>query len=1851
MFRRVVLPVLFVLLATVVSDVVCSSPPPPLSLSPSPPPPLSLSSPLPFSSPLHSPVPTPVALAAPRLVSRQPLQYRLRERRPTIHLVFDQAMDAQSLAAALSVEPPVRFRLRCKGVDAYVTVLEPLTPGVQYEFHLAASATDVNGLPLAFEPAWSYQMEDLIAGQDWPARRGDRSTPLSIRFNYPMDMESVQRALAIQPAIEGDLKWNERRTIVTLTPQAPLPNETEYTVHFEAGLRDANGDELPPPAPLRFTTPPPILATQPRADQDVRPATAIKVTFDRLMDPQSTAAAFQITPPVPGQIEWRETTLVFRPEQGYLQEYTTYTVTLTASAVDDDGNPILREDYAWSFTTGQAQDVANFGWGPNGQVVDAEGRRAVQFGLFQEAVSTTLRFELYRLSLEQFLDRYSSGFKGVAGSENRPISTQGTGLARTWQVEAPQAVAYGTVQGTIIPGDVLPGLYVLNLEAGHLNDQLILLLTRNVVTLKQAEGQIVAWVTDVDGSSKVGVEVSVYARDGQLLSRGLTGRDGVYRTAVARDPQPLIVVARDGDDLTATGLSNEWLSTQNPWWGWWAPAPAALDYAVYAYTDRPIYRPGQTVYFKGIVRRDEDAVLSMPPEGTPVTVRIRDARDNVVQTLALATGRFGTLDGEFHLAEGAMLGTYAVECVVNGESHRQAFKVQDYRKPDYQVSVTPDAAQYVVGETMRVSVDSRYFFGEPVPNARLVVRQYELVERYWWDEAADGEYDWYQSSQPTISGVTDANGRFTFTLKAALGAYSDRYDYFAWQHNLRQTTWGIEVTVDDGSHQTVSSFATVKVFSAAGKLSLDTGGAFKTPGQPFTVRAGVVTLSGAPLSGRAMRLLLRRYDAASGDYRIVVQSASMTTGDDGEASTPFTVEKPGYYQLYLSTTDPLGNALEYQAWLSVFSDAASWMGDGGGDLRIAAERERYAPGETARLIVESSFSGPALVTFERGTVRRTRLVQLSAPLTVLEVPIQADDAPNVFVTVNAWQEQDTSPAAGSGDFSRPDSRLRTASVELQVPVSDKALHVTITPDRRGTGLEEPVLGTWEEPVLGTWASRRWAGYAPRERATFTVRVTNERGDPVSAELSLALVDEAIYGLSEELAGPILDAFYCAREHIVRTYDGMALMRYIPCNCGGGEGGGGGDLAANPRSDFPDTAAWFPALTTDWNGEATVTVVMPDSLTRWRLTARAVTADTQVGEGLAYVMTQQEIVVRPILPRGLTVGDRVEMAAMVHNYGERSQDVAVSIASDGLEIEGVLTQTVRLAPGEQRIVRWRAEAARAGEAQVTVRADAGQVGDAVRLPLPIYPLAVPDVTTQVGQFSGEFTTTVFLPTQALGLSTVKIELARSIAGSLLTGLEYLTGYPFGCVEQTMSKALPNAVVGRAFYQLGIGNPTLQADLPPKIAASVQRLYGFQHNDGGWGWWYDDSSHDYQTAWVVFGLTVTAQAGYEVDPAVIERGVAWLKEHLGGMDRRTRAYALYSMASAGVGELEATRALAREAGDLDTFSQAALALALHEMGAQSEAEQMLHVLERSAVVVEGAVYWPNAPDDGHYNGKTMASTTRSTALALSAFVHVEPKHELEPGIVRWLMGQRRQEGWGSTNETSFTVLALTDHLLAVESATSDTTYRVSLNGQVLASGLLGRGEPAVSMEIPASQLVRGPNRLRIEQGGDGHLYYVIASRVYLPEEAIAAAGGVTVSRTFLDGETGRPITSTVAGALVQVRLEVTLPRDGFYVIVEDRLPGGLEALNEGLNTTSHEASACEEPRYYWAEYGYNNKEVRGERVSFFITEMGAGQHTLTYLARATHAGEFVAMPAEVYAMYDATVWGRSGSERFVVGRESR
>ncbi|MCB0246479.1 MAG: hypothetical protein KDI12_23900, partial [Anaerolineae bacterium] len=371
----------------------------------------------------------------------------------------------------------------------------------------------------------------------------------------------------------------------------------------------------------------------------------------------------------------------------------------------------------------------------------------------------------------------------------------------------------------------------------------------------------------------------------------------------------------------------------------------------------------------------------------------------------------------------------------------------------------------------------------------------------------------------------------------------------------------------------------ISIYDATEYLSVETSGYVQEPERPFSINATVQTIFDEPVANRQLELSLRRWNRSSYEYDTVVQSAELVTGANGRADLNFTIEEPGYYQIRVTGLDSQGQRMTYNTWVYAFSDFySSWYGSDSGELNIEPDQPEYQPGDTAQLLVETTVSGPALLTVERGSIRRQELVQLTAPVTMIPLTIEEGDMPNVYVAINVWQEQDTIVTENTSS-SLPDSRLLTSYVNLSVPAFTKRLNVAITPDK--------------------------VEYAPGEEATFTVRVTNYRGEPVSAEVSLALVDEAIFALSPELNGPMYDDFYYERSATVRTYNGLNPVRYL---WEGGMGGGGGDggLTGSPRQDFPDTAVWEPVLYTDFNGEVSITTTLPDSLTSWRATAKATT---------------------------------------------------------------------------------------------------------------------------------------------------------------------------------------------------------------------------------------------------------------------------------------------------------------------------------------------------------------------------------------------------------------------------------------------------------------------------------------------------------------------------------------------------------------------------------------------------------------------------------------------------------------------
>lgn len=1103
-------------------------------------------------------------ISAPQLVERAPVAAQLTERRPTIRLTFDRLMDTRTIT--LTVEPAVGLTLTWLENNLLVQPVEALAVNKRYDFTLSGAASDMAGTPIGEDIRWSYRLPQLLDVIEWPAVETADPT-VSLHFNYPVNPAGV--SLALEPAIGLHLLPQTEPNTIQFALDEPLRGNTRYTAQLVGQLLDEHGNELPLPGVMAHETMGFITSFWPSSNRPVHPANYLAITFRQPMDEAETAAAIRISPETAGRFEWRDNTLEFHPEDGLLAAEADYVVTVEPTARTAEGFYILSEAVTMTFRTGPKTLRVSFGDGPNVQVLDLNGRRAVQYSFAPEQPAGDVHFDLYRLGLEAWL---ADG--GLDGGD----------WLGEWDVEpGPRGQTYTYVGETNLPADLPAGIYRLDLSfEGVVEDQLILFLSRHALVLKQDPNQLLAWLSTLDGAIAADADVRFYDGEGNLLHSGRTDANGLYSLPTAGyDLTNLKVVALVGEEVTVAGLGYGWQSEYSD------SSYGGSSYRFHIFADRSVYHPGETVYFRAIIRQDEDAILTLPPAGTTVTVQLRDNQWQAIQTLELSSSDFGTVHGQFDLPADAETGSYRLVVGTNGYQDVITLPIWPLSgSDDYVVSVTTDAPIYGEGQVVAVTVSVRDSAGQPVAHAPISLDVYHAG-----NDAPCGslhsDIGWYPTNL-SRQGLTDDSGRFTTTITAELG-YAGHNGGPAGS-NLWHSPQAIEAVARIGGED-IKNIAVYEVANVAEAVQLEIGSAIKAPGVAFPVQAMVTNLYEEPVAGRRLSLTLFAFNPDNNRYDRPVQNGSLTTGSDGQGMLPFTITNPGLYEMRLTGRDAAGR--EYQNTTMVYAYDPAYGGAYGPahSFTVKADRASYAPGDTARLAIHSNFSGPALLTFSRGAIYRSQVVQLTAPLTLVEAPVAAADAPNLFVSVHAWQQQ--TRAFDTNDYfayqSQQDGLLYRATTQLRVVDPAKLLHVTITPNvgDSGTG-----------------------------GASFTVRVTNGRGEPVSAELSLALVDTAVFPNNHSFTSAIASAFYSGRSNRISTYHSLNPTRYLAwdggfggCGCGGG---GGYALALN--SPVAADTIWLPTLVTDANGEATVVVTLP-AATGWRMVAKAVTADTQVGEAV------------------------------------------------------------------------------------------------------------------------------------------------------------------------------------------------------------------------------------------------------------------------------------------------------------------------------------------------------------------------------------------------------------------------------------------------------------------------------------------------------------------------------------------------------------------------------------------------------------------------------------------------------------
>jgi uncharacterized protein YfaS (alpha-2-macroglobulin family) len=1374
-----------------------------------------------------------------------------------------------------------------------------------------------------------------------------------------------------------------------------------------------------------------------------------------------------------------------------------------------------------------------------------------------------------------------------------------------------------------------PGVYVVEGVTGQLRAYTIVIVSDVGLVTKTSPGQMLIFAANRFSGEPVGnCDMRVLAAQ-KPLAEGRTSANGTYEATLPETRADSIVgLARCGEQVAATDPGTYGLS-QPP-----------RELVGYVYTDKPIYRPGHTVWVKAILRwRERDALL--PFDRASVELTASDLNDKVIFRRSLAPDAFGAVHASFEVPATAALGRYTLR-VTSGETQATGgFDVEEYRKPEFEVIVTPAARFVVQGNEAVVTVQARYYFGQPVANAQLrwVVNQQPYYSPLRWSDDLEDEPAYFYGQEQTQQGTVrlDADGRAQ--LRVPLAPDENQRDYSA----------RLEAQVTDASSRQVSGSTIVHATRGTFLLSARTASSVFRAGSRVEAAIAAVDYEGMPQPNIPITVVLNRMEYRAGYYNAPtitrVASAQATTDANGNAVATVTLPAGQTGSFTLTATATSGGRTitdDAYVWVPGADDAGA-----GGDqryLELIADRRSYQPGDTARLVVRGDpISGPIFLTKEGQHVSWYRVARQNAS-DPIDVPIDAGDVGDVYVSLTYLR----------------DGRLYRAERRLGVPATARTLSVNVTADQ--------------------------AVARPRDPGTFTVRVVDHDGAPVQAQLSLAVIDEAVYGVkADETPDPV--RFFYRREYTrVNTtfssnyyftgYSGrdrlqLAHGRRRPFTLADFKG----DKPAQPevRKDFPDAIYWLGDLVTNEAGEARVSVKYPDALTTWRLTARAITADTRAGSTIARTTTTKDLIVRVVTPRFLTEGDDVTIPTIVHNYLPDARTAAVTVEVSGLETPpGAARPTSSpLAAGAERRDDWRFGARTVGTARVTATATTESDTDAVELAVPVIPYGIRRETGVSGSIAGagEATAAVTVPEASNPAArTLKIALAPSTAGSLLGALDFLTSYPYGCTEQTLSSFLPNLLVTRALTQLKLAPTERLSVLDRMVSAGLQRLGEMQHDDGGWGWWKSDADHPFMTAYALWGLAEAQRSGVRVDTYRLFNGMRALARLYQEYPRAIpdlKAYMAYALQHAGTerptiewfadgrrGQYQHAAARDELWGARDRMSaygRALLLLLLDEAGDPRGAE-LAGALEAEAVTTGELSYWASDSDPLLFD--SVETRVEATALAIQGLARRNPRNPLLERAVRYLLLNRTGGYWGSTKQTAMAVYGLVAFMQARGDTAQPFEVDVYVNGtlagrQSFTAEALTAPDPAV-LSVAARP---GSNQVRLVKRDGGTVYWSVSAEYYDTAGAGARSGSrqlavtrayslltpVTLQNRIVYRET--PFTGTARpGDVLTVRLTVAGSRDWRYLALEDPLPAGVEAVQD---TTAYPLEV-DRRNWWWG----SQVEYRDQRTVFFQEGFEQGRYEYLYFVKVTSAGTFRAAPAQVSPMYVPGVFASSEPLRLTV-----
>jgi hypothetical protein len=1803
-------------------------------------------------------------------------------------------------SSVLSISPQMEGTFRWYG--SRLLAFEPkgqLAPATEYKFSVSKSLRSLEGESLSGTTDFTFFTEPLGIVNLTPT--GDDVIPeaskeIVITFNFPVDLRTIVPYIQLE-ADGQPVRFNASRTVITdktelgpyenadrmvsLKPLAELPRDADIKVIVKRGAK---------PRPQNYGTSADLTAgfhtliplTLETSDVEMNGPTINGVLrFNHALSDDSVLPNIK----VPFKLFNRyavDKHLEVSDSWVYLNQLpaqfeSTFDIQLLKGLQDVYGQT-LGKDQTVTFEVGPAATYVLF---------RAEGKKLLESQFppqiaveFQNVISGKFGIGSLR---EPFLQQPGSPNKNL-DTRRVPKNTRhfemfdlSPYLNKDHKGAAWLSWAFtGKFEGTDTPQEVKDDLVVQVTDIGasiHVAYNSLVVLAGSLssgapladaaVTLRKGNKKVTSGTTDTSGLAALTIPSGVLMGD-------FRGNEEDAQIEISKGTDRLVLSPSQMSCLT-------WNASEP----YSAETPRPLTYI---WSDRGVYRPGETVSFAGI---DQNLVVG---KLTAATGKYRidlqtDSEDaQPIASFSGTTTASGGFSGQITLPKDIDPGDWSLSFSRIGGKKEEAtgqawVKIANFRRVTFSVDLSlPDARKYM-GDTLNATFAGKYLAGGNVSNGKW--SWFWTRSEQWYQPPGDdlAPYSFgavtkaYPEDLGTESGSLSGNGTVTASQALADGETGRVYNY------------EVVATIEDIDRQAISKrdsrlvFSSDQLIGALISSSSTTNDSlyFVQKDTPFTLKVVSVDPNGKPYpSGDVQGRLLRE------DWKLVrergvggIIETHYEQEEIGEKDftvrpdTPFgsiqlSTQKAGSYAIELSGKDSKGReSFTRISFYSTGEDFIRWNSTDERQIEIVPDKKVYAPGDTAHLLIKSPVAkGIFLVSIEREGIIEKRAVALQGSAPTIDVPVKEGYVPAFYVFVATGTQRTKPPADGpdSPDFGKP--RGYSGLLQIPVKVDSRLIHVDLTSDKES--------------------------YLPGTQASVTVKATWGGKPLAGAEVALVAADRGVLDLIDYHIPSPIDFFYSYDNYTdkVAHYESRDLLmdpitwkaRDLPGGDEKGEAAPQVSAGVNVRKNFNPTAIFRTGLITGKDGTVTVTFKLPDLLTRFRATAVVSKAEL-FGLGESEILVQNPINVRTALPRRLRVGDSATAGVVLTNLDAKPHEVTISLtAGDPLVLKGTAKKTTQLAAGATTEVAFDLEAPKEGSSDLAFDVDSDILRERLEDTLNVASEHVNEAFTIIGKTTSSAQEALVVPSAFLGATEegLYLTLDSTIASNLVGAVHFLDIYPFDCLEQVTSK-----MFARVLF------PQLATD-----KADLTTLARFANPDGGFSFWDNPAprrSNYYVSLRVAHLLAVAKDRGFQIPDALdtdalldyLTKGYQKLAEL---DDTYLQSYAVYVFSLWGRKEKGKADALANQGDKIGLFGYGFLGLAYNGMGEKKAAATILSRMKNFVRVGTRTVTLVGTVNDWFWYGGNI----QAKALLLMLYARLQPDSQLVLGLANDLIAANSGGYWGNTSNAGWVLQAFAEMIQQNNEANADFTAQVKLGDANLAqSSFKGLSKTPFKTQITAAELtgIAGAGAgtqggggtqnaggaqsqggvqlpLTFALDGTGTLYYTAELRYAIAAGDVDARDeGIGIAAEILD-QNGKVVDGPALelGQVYKMRLVFYSSQDRTFVALRAPIPSGAEPIDGSLVTSQIVKQPA--PQNASADSGDENDNSGDQEVSapdytsriydaevrFFFDQLDRGKHEVSFLFRTTTPGAFPTPPVQAELMYQPEVFGRTQGAVYTIGK---